>query len=572
MTTSPSFFTSPGFILTEISFIIVASIAAYELLVGDFIWAQQEEARQAAQLEQQAQQRSSSHGRGYAGRTSIGGGGYYKPASSRRGSSSAQNNNDETSYLLYPSHRSNTNNNNNNRDATNNNIATEEQGYYTTTSPRGGSAGDKTRRLFYKMAFFALLSRFILLPLETYCLAKLNDSTIPTYISTLRRILLRLSQTLPDVVLASALGLLVIFCIKIAFAALPPLTPDSHSREGSVHGGGGDGEDTAKTVDTIKSEEGNAQPNNKRQESTSDDGPERTIRNLMLAQTWYVAAARLSKTILASNKTFHVWNSILSISYTLVFVAALIIPHAPLSHCEVFLWILMTSIYSLLMLILIYAMILLGKALHSGLSRRENGSPLAFRLICTLTLLAGMFIERLLRFGFLAHNTIINLDESDSDESIQSIYTRHIIEYASAESLPMLLILIMMHRKRKETEIPDVHIMHSIINNILGSTGRLSSFSGLTSDNNNIANASVRQGPGDGSTRVCGLGSRRQTYGGTSGTSRGESFPPASAANHQSRLNMNIPRATTPLANPTSSIVNVPKGGGGRQYVPAPAR
>ena len=43
-----SLFASPAFILTETSFIIVAALAAYELLVGDFIWAQQEEARRAS--------------------------------------------------------------------------------------------------------------------------------------------------------------------------------------------------------------------------------------------------------------------------------------------------------------------------------------------------------------------------------------------------------------------------------------------------------------------------------------------------------------------------------------------
>ena len=524
MVASDSLFTSPAFILTESSFIIVASIAAYEILVGDFIWAQQEEARRASQQ----QQRTTNHQLGQNRSLSPGGRGRGHrppPSSSRRGTPN------EESYLLYPSSRR----------GSPNDIATEEQGYYSV--PRG-SPGDSTRRLFYKMAFFALLSRFILLPVETYCLSFLqkkdNSSTIPSYVSTLLQVLLRLSQTFPDIVFASALGLLVIFCVKIAFAALPPLTPDS--REGSVHGGE-DNTEAGTQVDREDRLRGDSRAN-KRRENLEDNNEDSTTNTTKKDAniTLCTAAARLSRTLLASKRTFHVWNVILFLLYTLVFFTALVIPHAPLSMCERYLWMLMGTIYSFLILSLIYASALLGRALHSGLMKRSNGGWLAFRLVGTLTLLAIMFIERLILFGMLAHDAIVNMNgsnNSDAEETIQNIYRRSTLEYVFSESLPVFLILLMMHRKRKEMQ-SDVLIIHSIINNIFGSSGKLVGGSSYTTQlDTPVTSAS---GDGGSANRVGGLGSRRfQTYG---GTSRGDSFPPASASN-KPRRNINLPRASS---------------------------
>ena len=520
MVASYSLFTSPAFILTESSFIIVASIAAYEILVGDFIWAQQEEARRALQQ----QQLTTNHQLGQNRSLSPGGRGRGHrppPSSSRRGTPN------EESYLLYPSSRR----------GSPNDIATEEQGYYSVP---GGSPGDSTRRLFYKMAFFALLSRFILLPIETYCLSfqsKDNSSTIPSYVSTLLQVLLRLSQTFPDVVFASALGLLVIFCVKIAFAALPPLTPDS--REGSVHGGEGNIE--SGTLVDREGFRGDSRAN-KRRDNLEDNKEVNTANTTKKDAniTWCTAAARVSRTLLASKRTFHVWNVILLLLYTLVFFTALVIPHAPLSMCERYLWMLMGTIYSLLILSLIYASALLGRVLHSGLMKRSNGGWLAFRLVGTLTLLAIMFIERLILFGMMAHDAVVNMNvsnTSDVEETILHIYRRSTMEYAFSESLPVFLILLMMHRKRKEIQ-SDVLIIHSIINNIFGSSGKLVGGSSY----NTQLDTPTTSASGDGGTanRVGGLGSRRfQTYG---GTSRGDSFPPASAGNNP-RRNINLPRA-----------------------------
>ena len=74
--------------------------------------------------------------------------------------------------------------------------------------------------------------------METYCLSQAGSAHRFKYGAAILQILLRICQTLPDLVFASALGILVIFCANIAFAAMPPLTPESAA--GSVHGGGDD--------------------------------------------------------------------------------------------------------------------------------------------------------------------------------------------------------------------------------------------------------------------------------------------------------------------------------------------
>ena len=519
-----SLFASPEFILTESSFIIVASIAFYEILVGDFIWAQQEEARRQQQQQQQQNQQNGMKSRSL----SPGRGGRYHnrpPPSSRRGSP-----NEET-YLLYPSRSSQLGMNNNRVNTTTTTTTSEEQqGYYT--SPGGtrfsgrGSSGDSTRRLFYKMTLFATLSRFVLLPLETICLSQSDNSTIPTYISTLLQILLRLSQTLPDVVLASALGLLVIFCVKIAFAALPPLTPDGGSPAvAKVDGNQQQQQNLTREVLPGNTEVKKGQDNNNAQGRKEKDTVNEEATSNTLGDSLCTSIARLSRTILASKKTFRVWNSILSISYTLIFIEALLIPHAPLSECERHLWILMTSIYSFLFLSLFYASALMIRAIQCGLLQQKNSCSLGIRLGGTFILLAVMFIDRLVRFGLLTQHAIGYVgDSSDPNERIQNIYRRITIEYTFAESLPILLILIMMHRKRK---VMQNDVLIKSINNLFGSAGKLGSFSARASESQfdtsspeNVTNGGgINSSSSSTATRLGGT-RRFQTYGGTSNAPR----------------------------------------------------
>lgn len=565
-----SLFLSPAFIFAESSFIIVASIAAYELLVGDFIWAQQEEARRASM--------QSRRGRGYDsiesrqmqlhGHRSLSPGGrgrgQMSASSSRRGSS-------EESSLLYPPRSRG-----GNRDA-----RISEEGYYSSTgdtrfaSPGRGSSGDSTRRLFYKAILLALLSRFILLPLEICFFPHVDnnhgDQNISQKITTIQSVLLRISQTLPDVAFASALGLLVIFCAQIAFAAMPPLTPDS--REGSIRG-----DDDAEAIDDGTAERDGALGEGAINGPENIEGNATTSilkRNSRRARTW---CTRLSRTMLASKKTFATWNAIIFTSYTFIFVAALAIPHTPLSMCEISLWILMVAIYSFLLLSLVYVGVLLGNALRPGIAKQKNSNSLAIRLAVTCTLLAIIFLDRVVSFGMVAHHAIADSDGSGHDERIRASYRRSTIDYAISESLPVLFILFMMHRKRKEIH-NDVLILWSLF----GSTGGLGTSNNSQLDTTAMSSAS---GDGTGSAAVRGGGlssSRRfQTYG---GTTRGDSFPPSSG----NKARRNMPRASSssgggarsqqqhPIATDASalesgSIVGSSKKGGLKPYVPVDRR
>ncbi len=140
-----SLFVSVAFILTETSFFIVASIAVYELLIGDFVWAQQEEARRQA-LKQSSRGRAdvtidsrrlqhrslSPGGRGPPARVSA----YYAP--SGRGSAGPS---EETS-LLYPQPRS--------RGGSRERRMVVEEVHYASpgdTRFARGSTGDSTRRM-----------------------------------------------------------------------------------------------------------------------------------------------------------------------------------------------------------------------------------------------------------------------------------------------------------------------------------------------------------------------------------------------------------------------------------------
>ena len=150
-----SLFKSAAFILTESSFVIVASIAAYELLIGDFVWAQQEEARRQAlkqtsrgrggdttfdsrrlqqQLHSQQHRSLSPGGRGPATRD----GGAYYSSSTGRGAGLSE----ETS-LLYPQPRS--------RGGSRERRMVVQEVHYSspgdTRFANRGSTGDSTRRM-----------------------------------------------------------------------------------------------------------------------------------------------------------------------------------------------------------------------------------------------------------------------------------------------------------------------------------------------------------------------------------------------------------------------------------------
>jgi hypothetical protein len=151
-TLSQSIFVTPSFIIVELCFLISSLVAAYELFIGDFVWAREEEERRSTiqksrgrgmvagqrQLYQPTQRpyhRSLSPGRGGRG--------------SARGHGATE---DETSSLLHGRRSS----------RRLNESALSEEGSFPSPGDmrsvemgsglpgRGGSAGDTTRRLVRK--------------------------------------------------------------------------------------------------------------------------------------------------------------------------------------------------------------------------------------------------------------------------------------------------------------------------------------------------------------------------------------------------------------------------------------
>ncbi len=370
------------------------------------------------------------------------------------------------------------------------------------------------------MILLALLSRLALLPVETYCLSHLNNSSTTLdylHAEPLLHFLLRISQTLPDIAFASALAFLIIFCAKIAFSAMPPLSPEPYYEDINVNVGiESDVIDDGMTHESLPVE-GSVRV--QVQDVEHHIVTNKTLRERHGVSLCINSAVRLSRTILASEKTFVTWNMILSISYALIFVTALAIPNATSSSCEISLWMFLAIIYSFLLLSLAYAATLLGRSLLSRSEKRNNANSLAGKLVGTCSLLALMLMNRAVSYSLAVYHTIVDLNSTQHEDSIRSRYRKVTIEYVISESLPILFILFMMHRKRKEVK-NDVFI-HSILNNLFGSSSKLSTpdFTAVLP----VAPSSSAENFSTPAMEGGGLGSRRlQTYGGT----RGDSFPP----------------------------------------------
>ncbi|KAK1749034.1 hypothetical protein QTG54_000973 [Skeletonema marinoi] len=198
-----SLFLSAAFIIVEIGLIVATSIAAYELWIGDFIWANEEKQRPTIQSQR-------------------GGGISYEPLYNT------------TRREYYDRSLSATQKDN--RSGSSRRTSSPDDGYDRTTNPGRGSTGDSTRRLFYKLILIALLCRLICFPIETFTVstvitAELTSTNKHEPMDPPSWVLLRASQTLPDMAFASAFGLLIVFCAQVAYAALP-LT--SQSSDGSL--------------------------------------------------------------------------------------------------------------------------------------------------------------------------------------------------------------------------------------------------------------------------------------------------------------------------------------------------
>jgi hypothetical protein len=460
-----SLFLSAAFITVEIGFVAASLIAAYELWIEDFVWGNEEKQREAIQSQR-------------------GGGMGYEP--------------------LY-------------------NTTTRREYYDRSLSGaqkdtrRRGSTGDSTRRLFYKLILIALLCRLISFPIETYSVST-NQLTESNKIETkpLLWVLLRVSQTLPEIAFASAYGLLIIFMAQIAFTALPlsPQVSGDSLGADDPETAGNENSSPQPTRDDRVSDYGFNQQQNARMNKVGTD--DESQPNLL--QTVSHFCAHCVRRTLASKRVFCIWNTILLVLFsTIVSLATTTIS---LDEFEFCLWFLLIGVYSVLSLVLIYVSAMLIKALQPGMLQRKGTNTLTLRLIGMCTLLVCVFLDRLISFGIAAERTSIPLNNEQGGEQrgsnliSLSVYRKNSIKYAFFELLPVLMILLIMHRKKKEPNRQnEVLIIHSIMNNIFGSNARLG--------NEQIDGPAPSGSSGKGG----GLGSRRfQTYHGS--TARADSFPP----------------------------------------------
>jgi hypothetical protein len=315
------------------------------------------------------------------------------------------------------------------------------------------------------------------------------------------------------------LGLLVIFCAQIAYAALPPLTP--RTSEESV-----DGDDTADEVEVgmnpselIHEAQGNVE-DIKRQTTKH-----RRKRKWNVFSSICTAVARFARMLFASKQTFAVWNFIILIAYVNIFVLGYVLQMWEMSECDIYLWVLLTAVYAFLLLSLGYVSYLLGIALRHGIDRRKDVDTLRTRLLGTCALLAWIFLERIICFALAAYYTTIAGSEGE-EHSERTIYRRNALQYAVSELLPVIFVLIFMHRRRRGERQSDVLIIHSFVNNLFGSMGRLGSEGGLGGDSTAAPASSSVDGNSVSIGTSGGLGGSRrfQTFG---GTTRNESLAPA---------------------------------------------
>jgi len=522
-------FLSPSFLAVEIGFLLVASIAAYELFIGDFVWAIDEEERRKS---------LNRRGRGMAdhevGYEPLDGRQLYQPRREYDRSLSPGREGRGTKGSNLQARREYANSVVGNRDAASDGI---EDGYYASpgggANPGKGSTGDTTRRLFYKLILAALLSRFFLLPVETYCFSLTNISK-----GISLRILLRTCQTLPDIAFSSALSLLVIFCAQIAFAAMPPLSPRASDSLGDDEDAEIDvaGEDKDNEEGDMAGYDGLLSIGKLHQLKENDNGQQSTkppYRRNNCGRTIFMHMARCSRTVLAAKHTFLVWNVILLVSYALLLMFSFVIPLMTISIYEISLWIFLALDYSVLLVSLFYVGVLLGKALRPGIARRQGVDSLAYRLLGTCVLLVWVFSERVVSFSYVAHQSFDGIDGMLG-------YKRDALQYTAIELLPVLALLLLMHRKRKKERHHEPVMIHSLMNNIFGSTGWLGASESTTLDAPNSAANPSDTGSNSGPTgSTVTLGSRRfKTYG---GASRGDSFPPLTG--NRQGVQQHMPRA-----------------------------
>lgn len=406
-------------------------------------------------------------------------------------------------------------------------------------------------------------------------------------------ILLLLSQTLPGLAFALAYGLLVAFCARIALTALPPPAEEEvggggdEEGEGGPHGddhhyqhpsptisergryrmaltGGtddwGNHEGEGREIDNddavaaallegvVLGGDGLAvtlgSPGSATVPST-DERSNRSIgsvrRHLCSCRRPYCAYSRFACLDLALQWSSRARCIVLALAvYVGLFVLAAVVYPTPIRRQSSHLSAPRLGFAAATLLAGTYAMLCLalaciGPALLGGLRpgmkrrRRDDGGSLALRVVGTCALMGCVFLERAVRYGFMALEQLGEihgipysgksgdlLDDDDGGRG-QASYQLNVLGYALSELVPVLFILAMMHRKRERRQ-----------GNVKGAA------TGNNRSPNMIHSTAIIDGEmGSGAMmETTPAGARRfQSYGGAA-----TSFTPATAAGSTDRL------------------------------------
>ena len=299
-----------------------------------------------------------------------------------------------------------------------------------------------------------------------------------------------------------AISVLLIFCARLAFSALPPLTPDSNEGNTDNSGRGiGNGNSTTVPKDLSRADS---------LEANDEGTPPIKVK---ITQSASLSVSRFMRSAFASPKAFYAWNLILVGTYLVVFIGMTI------TSFETTFWAVMILMHIILLIAMVHVAWLLVRALYPGIGRHKNSKSLAIRLSITFILIAIMIAERITRFTVLSRRSYGRGEGSMN-------YRKEVTDYALTESLPILCIVIMMHQKRKEVK-SDVLIIHSLMSRVFGSAGRLEAGGQVENNSGRQIENEGKNVADEGKSPASGyLAPRRyQSYGGMN-----RAMPPAGSA------------------------------------------
>eukprot|EP00559_Dactyliosolen_fragilissimus_P006041 CAMPEP_0184866228 /NCGR_PEP_ID=MMETSP0580-20130426/21453_1 /TAXON_ID=1118495 /ORGANISM="Dactyliosolen fragilissimus" /LENGTH=544 /DNA_ID=CAMNT_0027365795 /DNA_START=213 /DNA_END=1847 /DNA_ORIENTATION=- len=292
----------------------------------------------------------------------------------------------------------------------------DEEGSASQSS--GISAGDATRRLFYKLIFLALLSRTVLLPIQAFYFApqpsSQNQASYYPHVNPQTGMCVQapgcvVARTLPDLAFASAYCLLVIFYAKLA-------------------------------------------------SSSGSSAPQPSENGQCGQSVIHKVGARLGR-FMSRRGTYQNWNFLAYSLYGASLFFTGIIPLIPYNTFQLLTYLMMSIIYFFQLCLLAYY----GPNLYIMLRvTLKTQAPLSRRLIGMGIVCGLVFICRTITFSVAVWNTNISriggqkfwhywVSVGGEDLAWNGLFGRDALGDIAFELFPTLMILIMMHRTRKFT-------------------------------------------------------------------------------------------------------------------------